>query len=99
MQLGIRYNYMPLFGHCHIGGLAPKSAAAVHLTRFHSIDKFILAINGTPVRTIEDATGCFCFHLKCKQGLDSLTLLLISMDVGKNGSDGVQLGLQDHAQL
>jgi hypothetical protein len=97
-QLGICYKYLPLFGRCHVKGFEPESPAAIHLTRYHPIGKFILTINGTPVRTVEDVSGCFRFHLERKQGLDSLTLLLASMGV-EIGSDAVQLGPQDNAQL
>jgi hypothetical protein len=98
-QLGIQYKYVPLFGRCRIEGFEPDSAAATHLTRFRPIGKFLLAINGTPVRTVEDVAGCFRFHLERTQGLDSLTLLLVSMGAGENGTDEVQLGPHDHAQL
>jgi hypothetical protein len=77
----------------------PGVSCCEYLTRFCPIGKFLLEINGTPVRTIEDFTGCFQFHLECTHGLESLTLLLVTMGAGKNGPDGVQLGPQDHGQL
>jgi hypothetical protein len=98
-KLGIRYKCIPLFGRCRIEGFKPASAASIHLPRFRPIGKFLLAINGTPVCTIEDVSGCFHFHLERKQGLDSPMLLLVSMGVGENDSDQVHLGPQDHAQL
>jgi hypothetical protein len=98
-QLCINYSYVPIFGRCRIESLVPGSAAANRLTRFHPVGKFILAINGTPVRAVEDAAGRFRFHLEHTHGLDSLTLLLVSMGVGENGSDLVDLAPHDHAQL
>jgi hypothetical protein len=98
-QLGISYSYMPLFGRCRIEALVAGSPAALHLSRFHPVGKFIPAINGTSVRTVEDAVGCFRFHLDRTHGLDSLTLLLVSMGVGENGSDSVDLAPHDHGQL
>jgi hypothetical protein len=98
-QLGNSYSYIPLFGRCRIAGLAPGSAAELHLSCFHPIGKFLLAINGTSVQTVEEVAGCFHFHLDRTQGLDSLTLLLVSMGVGKNGKDGIDLAPHDHAQL
>jgi hypothetical protein len=74
-QLGITYSSVPLFGRCRIESFLPGSAAELHLTRFRPIGKFLLAIKGTAVRTVEDVAGCFRFHLERKQGLDSLTLL------------------------
>jgi hypothetical protein len=56
-ELGIRYKYIPLFGRCRIEGFESASAASIHLPRFRPIGKFLLAINGTPVRTIKDVSG------------------------------------------
>jgi hypothetical protein len=97
--LGIRYSYVPLFGRCRLESFGvPGSAAELHLTRFRPLGKIILAINGSAVRTVEDVTGCFRFHLERKQGLDSLTLLLVTMGLGENGPDKVDISPHDHAQ-
>ena len=61
-QLGITYSYVPLFGRCRLKALQPSSPAALHLTRFRPIGKFLLASNGTSVRTVDEVSGCFRFH-------------------------------------
>ena len=73
-KLGITYSYQPLSGRCRLDALAPGSPAALHLSRFHPLGKFILAITGTDVGTVEDVAGCFRFHLDRQQGLASLIL-------------------------
>jgi hypothetical protein len=98
-QLGITYSYVPLFGRCRIENLVPGSPAALHLTRFRPIGKFLLALNGTSVRTVAEVSGCFRFHLERKHGLESLTLLLVSMGIGENGPDSVDLAPHDHGHL
>jgi hypothetical protein len=98
-QLRITYSYVPLFGRCRIESFLPGSAAELHLTKFRPLGKFLLAIYGTAVRTIEDVAGCFRFHLKRKQGFDSLTLLLVTMCTGENRADTINLTPHDHAQL
>lgn len=82
-QLGIGYSYIPLFGRCRIAGLTPGSATELHISHFHPIGKFLLAVNGTSVRAVEEVASCFHFHLDRTQGSDSLTLLLVSMGVGE----------------
>jgi hypothetical protein len=98
-QLGLVCSYVPLFGRYPLKSLSPGSPAALHLTRFRPIGKFILTVNGTSVRTVEEVSGCFRFHLERKHGLDSLTLLLVSMGVSENGSDNVDLAPHDHGLL
>ena len=98
-QLGITYFYMPLFGCCQIEALHPGSPAVLHLTRFRPIGKALLLINETSVHTVKEVSGCFRFHLERKHSLDSLTLLPVSMGVGENGPDKVDLAPHDHGQL
>jgi hypothetical protein len=98
-QLGITYSYVPLFDCCRLEALLPGSPAALHLTHFHPVGKLRLTINGTGIHTVEDVSGCFRFHLERKHGLNSLTLLLVSMGKGENGTDLVDPTPHDHAQL
>ena len=90
---------MPLFGRCCLEALQPDSPVALHLTHFRPFGKILLAINGTSVRTVDGVAGSFRFHLEQKHGLESLTLLLVSMGVGENGPDTVDLAPHDHGQL
>jgi hypothetical protein len=84
---------------CRLESFVPSSAAElVHLTRFRPLGKILLAINGSAVHTVEDIAGCFCFHLERKQGLDSLTLLLVTRGLGENGPDKVDISPNYHAQ-
>ena len=69
-QLGTIYSYVPLFGRCRIQALHPGSPAALHLTRFRPIGKFLLAINGTSVRTVDKVSVCIRFHLERKHSLE-----------------------------
>ena len=99
-QLGITYSYVPLFGRCRLIALQPDSPpAALHLTRFRPIGKFLLTITSTSVRTVDEVSGTFRLHLERKHGLESLTLLLVSMGVGENRPNKVDLAPHDYGQL
>jgi hypothetical protein len=68
------------------------SVASIRLANSFSL----LAINGSSVRTVEYVAGCF--HLDHTQDLDSLTLLLVNINIGENGKDSYDTVLIDSVE-
>jgi hypothetical protein len=98
-RIGIVYWYVPLFGRCRVENLVPDSLAALYLTRYHPKGQFILEINGSPVRTVDEVAQSFRFHIDRSQDLQPLTILLVTMGPGENGPDEVALSAVDRGQL